>query len=114
MARVSYGYRTLSLMKSLYLSSVLCVPNLDSSWPAMYTVNSYTGPIQTGPITFNWTILILEDTGSNLKFVIKFNIQSHRREGSANCPKILKIMLIDAYNASIILKCLHMPIIMPA
>ena len=33
------------------------------------------------------------------------------------CPKILKIMPVDAYNASIILKCLHTPImlkIMPA
>ena len=33
------------------------------------------------------------------------------------CPKILKIMAVDAYNASIILKCLHTPImlkIMPA
>ena len=28
------------------------------------------------------------------------------------CPKILKIMLVDAYNASIILKCLYMPIIL--
>ena len=27
-------------------------------------------------------------------------------------PKILKIMLVDAYNASIILKCLYMPIIL--
>ena len=36
---------------------------------------------------------------------------------AAVCPKILKIMPIDAYNASIILKCLHTPItlkIMPA
>ena len=33
------------------------------------------------------------------------------------CPKILKIMPVDAYNASIIFKCLHTPItlkIMPA
>ena len=33
------------------------------------------------------------------------------------CPKILKIMPVDAYNASIILKYLHTPImhkIMPA
>ena len=28
------------------------------------------------------------------------------------CPKTLKIMLVDAYNASIILKCLYMPIIL--
>ena len=28
------------------------------------------------------------------------------------CPKILKIMLVDVYNASIIFKCLYMPIIL--
>ena len=28
------------------------------------------------------------------------------------CPKILKIMPVDAYNASIILKCLHTPIML--
>ena len=28
------------------------------------------------------------------------------------CPKILKIVPVDAYNASIILKCLHTPIML--
>ena len=67
------------------------VPNLDANCYGPVTAIEYCyryiGPVLpgNGPVTFNWTVLILEEAGRN--FVINgiYVIQSHPTDGSASC-----------------------------
>ena len=65
------------------------VPNLNSSCYGPVTATEYCFRYKpsdgTGPFTFNWTVLILEDAGNNFVINSRYVIQSHGSAGSASC-----------------------------
>ena len=65
------------------------VPNLDASCYGPVTAIEYCYRYRSlagsGQVTFNWTVLILEDTGSNFMINNTYTIQSRPSEGSASC-----------------------------
>ena len=65
------------------------VPNLDADCYGPVTAIEYcyrySSSAGSGQVTFNWTVLILEDTGSNFMINSTHIIQSCPSEGSANC-----------------------------
>ena len=68
---------------------IFCIPTLDASCYGPVTAIEYcyryspsAGTVQ---VTFNWTVLILEDTGSNFVINDTYIIQSSHSMDSANC-----------------------------
>ena len=65
------------------------VPNLDADCydpvTAIEYCYRYRSSDGTGPVTFNWTVLILEDAGNNFVINSTYVIQSRHSQGSANC-----------------------------
>ena len=65
------------------------VPNLNSNCYGPVTAieycYSYRSSDGTGPVTFNWTVLILEDAGSNFVINSTYVIESRSSAGSASC-----------------------------
>ena len=68
---------------------VFRVPNLDTncygSVTAIEYCYRYTQDDGSGPVTFNWTVLILEEAGSNFVINSRYAIQSRGSQGSASC-----------------------------
>ena len=60
-------------------------PNCYGPVTAIEYCYSYISFAGSGQVTFNWTVLILQDVGSNFVINNIYAIQSHPSMGSANC-----------------------------